>query len=269
MSKQNLRDHINLIKRKLDTSQSSQSVWLVKIPQAVYEQWERSKEGEILGSLNITGEVKEGKLQHQLSIKLKEEENLQLNEIITADEYEMNETAVTNQMVAFNYDEKSTKPRFIMKGRISKRYSLLAKQTEKYRQVIRNRTSAAQQVKQAKMVDNAETILSSFEPKQIDFIPPAYVDDRKRNSEVTTTSKKSRGGGADISEVRQNMISAFGLRDYLTFKEIKSRCRSANESDLRELLRQYTTFHSKGPLKNYYALKPEYRGGSNLNDPPL
>lgn len=248
-------------KRKLDVTNCSQSVWLVKIPQLLYEKWETCQTGETLGTLNISGSMKEGKLQHQLTIKLKEEENLKLEEIIIADEYTMDETSISNQqqIIAFDYDEN--KQRFSIKGRISKRYTLRAKQNEKYQQIIRNRTNAAQQVKQAKMIDNAETILSSFEPKQIDFIPPAYVDDRKRNSEIAATTKKGRGGGADISEVRQSMISAFGLRDYLTFKEIKSCCRSAAESDLRELLRQYTVYHQKGPLKNYYALKPEYRGG--------
>lgn len=248
------------IKRKLDITQSSQSVWLVKIPKVVYDKWDNCQTGETLGTLNIKGNIINGKTELELTVKLKEDENIQPHEIIIADEYTMDEIKITNQMVPFSYNENEQ--RYSVKDKISKRYQLIAKQNEKYQQIIRNRTAVAQQVKQAKVIDNAETILSSVEPKQIDFIPPAYVDDRKRNMEenTTTTTKKGRGGNVDIGEVRQNMISAFGLRDYLTFKEIKSRCRSAADSDLRELLRQYTIYHSKGPLKNYYALKPEYRG---------
>jgi hypothetical protein len=245
------------IKRKLDVSHATQSVWLVKIPQAVYQKWEEMSPGETLGTLNIASIMSQGKAVPNLTVQLKEEDNLSPEEIVIADEYTMEETPSSSSMLALDYNEE--KERFSIKGRISKRYTFKAKQNEKYQQIIRNRTSAAQQVKQAKRADNAQTLLSAFEPKNVDFIPPAYVDDRKRNSEMNSGGGKRAKGVVDPAEIRQGVISAFGKREHLTFKEIKTFCRSAPETDLRDLLKQYCVFQSKGPLKNYYSLKPEYR----------
>lgn len=247
------------IKRKLDTSNASQSVWLVKIPQAVYTKWDEISPGETLGTLNISTQMIQGKAVPKLSVQLKEDENVKLEEILIADEYTMDETPTSNSLLALDYDQE--KDRFSIKGRISKRYTLKAKQTEKYQQIIRNRTSVAHQVKQAKRIDNEQTILSAFEPKNVEFIPPAYVDDRKKTNEMNSSSKRAKGS-VDPAEIRQGIIASFAKRDHLTFKEIKTFCRSALESDLRDLLKQYCVFQSKGPLKNYYSLKPEYRSNS-------
>jgi hypothetical protein len=249
------------IKRKLDMTNASQSVWLVRIPQAVFNKWDECQPGETLGTLNISTVVEQDKTVPRLTVKLKEDENIKLEDIVVADEYTMDEAApASSNSIALDYDED--KERFSLKGRISKRYSLKAKQTEKYQQIIRNRTSAAHQVKQAKRVDNAQTMMSAFEPKNVEFIPPAYVDDRKKNSESNGGGKRAKGS-VDPGEIRQGVIAAFGKREHLTFKEIKTFCRSAPESDLRDLLKQYCTFQSKGPLKNYYSLKPEYRSNTS------
>jgi hypothetical protein len=249
------------IKRKLDTTNASQSVWLVRIPQAVYNKWDEIQPGETLGTLNISTVMEQDRAIPRLTVKLKEDENVKPEELVIADEYTMDETVPvsSNSMIALDFDPD--KERFFMKGRISKKYSFKAKQTEKYQQIIRNRTTAAHQVKQAKRVDNAQTIMSAFEPKNVEFIPPAYVDDRKKNSEAGGGGKRAKGS-VDPGEIRQGVIAAFGKREHLTFKEIKTFCRSAPESDLRDLLKQYCTFQSKGPLKNYYSLKPEYRSNT-------
>ena len=249
------------LKRKLDVTNMGDSLWLVKIPQGVAEKWRRAASNETLGTLKVTSVPSQhgNPPSHRLSVNLVTDNSGNSEAAVTTEEFTIDEVPSGPQIYAFEHDKVSN--RFSVKGRVSKRYNLKPKLNEKYRQVVRNRlTAASVHAHQIKVTDNQVAKIGSFGSKEVDFIPPAYVDARKRDSEASG-NKRSKGivsGAGDMKEIRKRMLRAFASQEHLTFKEINSACQ-ATESELRELLKQYAVYHNKGSLKNHYQLKAEYR----------
>mmetsp|Transcript_15328 Transcript_15328/g.23080 ORF Transcript_15328/g.23080 Transcript_15328/m.23080 type:complete len:258 (-) Transcript_15328:156-929(-) len=247
-------------KRKLDTSDATQSLWLLKIPESVAAKWSSAKADETLGALKMTTIPPQSAGRpstYRLDVQLLDDNNESGDKTYT-DEYTLDEVPLGPQLVAFEFDKNEHK--FSVKGKVSKRYNLKPRSTEQYQQVLRNRYVASEKRHQSREVaDKDLVVLSNFESRSVDFIPPPYVDAKRR--EESGSNKRVKPVVSDEKEIRQRMIEAFASTEYLTFKQINTVCR-ASEADLREVLRKYADYHSKGPLKNYYALKPQYRGAT-------
>lgn len=72
----------------------------------------------------------------------------------------------------------------------------------------------------------------------------------------------------DTNALRSRVFESFALKEKQVFKEIFEFCQGVEgltkESDLRDILAQYTKYTSRGAYKHLYELKPEYRDHSAL-----
>ena len=186
----------------------------------------------------------------------------------TLDEIQAMKSTSSN-MVVFNSEEGS-QDEFSLKGHVSTLWSLTPKDTAEYRQAVKNRQlSAATRVRTVKSVDSKTVFEHSQSVQQeIDFVSPAYVSDRKRDGDPGMATggggggRRQRGEKATEKELKQltkKLLDVFADQECLTFKQINASCQ-AHEQDLRDLLKKYCDYHSKGALKSNYELKAEYKG---------
>lgn len=246
------------LKRKLDVANASNSLWLVKIPQDVAEKWSRAGPNETLGTLRITSvPAQNGRAaSHELSVHLISDESASSGGVATSEEFTLDEVPSGPQIYSFEHNK--TQRQFSVKGRVSKRYSLKPKSNEQYNQVVRNRTTIASKGgRKITVTENETALIGAITTKEIDFIPPAYVDARKRDAEAGI-GKRTKAV-VNVADLKKRMLDAFSQQEFLTFKEIFASCNATGESELRELLKKYALYHSKGKMKMYYELKPEYR----------
>jgi hypothetical protein len=271
------------LKRKLDTTASSQSLWLVKIPTNVAEVWRSSQCGESLGSLaiesvpsSIPGKKPRSKVSIQLRSDIAPESSMSRSSSVesadapptitefTLDEIQNMKSTSSNMVV---FDSNEGQDAFSLKGHVSTFWSLTPKDNEQYRQAVKNRqVNASTKIHSVKSIDSKTVFEHSNKAQEVGFKPPAYVTERKRDVDSLGAGgapRRVRGEKAtekELNELKKNLLKVFGgPRDYLTFKEINQYCQ-AYESDLRELVKKYCDYHAKGSLKTYYELKPEYKG---------
>jgi hypothetical protein len=245
------------LKRKLDVSNASNSLWLVKIPQAVAEKWSNAGPNETLGTLRITSIAGQNgrPASHELSVQLMGDDSGS-SSAATSEEFTLDEVPAGPQIYSFEHNKSQRQ--FAVKGRVSKRYNLKPKSNEQYRQVVRNRTTIASKGgRKIAVTKNEDALIGAMTTKEIDFIPPAYVDARKRDAD-TTVAKRTKAA-VNVAQLKTIMLDAFSKQEFLSFKEIYASCGATGEIELRELLKKYAVYHSKGKLQTYYELKPEYR----------
>lgn len=228
-------------------------------------QWASSNVEDSLGTLNIKSVIPQGgsKAVHQISVQLSNVDTSNPNEIKVTDEYTLDEITTTAQMLAFGVEEnKEQGDCYFVKGKVSKLYALRPRGSTLYKQVLQNRVNNKVPVKELKPIEPSKVMQNYSTALEVNFIPPACVDSKRKNAEWDGLSKRARA--SDVSEVRTKVIKAFTQKEHLTLKEIIGFCQS-NTNDIKELLGKLTVFHRKGPLKNYYELKPEYKSSSSSN----
>jgi hypothetical protein len=233
--------------KSLDTSGKDNALWLVKIPQYVAERLDNADDGDVIGNLQITTKRVSGKpAEHQLSV--------QLSFNSEPEEFVMVELPSERQLIAF----ESKDDKFRIKGKITKNYNFNPRDSEAYRRSKRERLEAAASIKQTQKLEIEDIQPGLRSAMDVDFIPPAYVENRKAALLSGTGQKRSRTE-LDSRDIRSKILEAFDRTERLTLKELNSSCQ-ASEKDLKDQLKLYATFHSKGPYRNYWELKSEYKG---------
>lgn len=270
-------------KRKLDIASTTQSLWLVKIPTNVAETWKSSQCGESLGSLaiesvpsNVPGKKPRSKVSIQLRSDIGDiggENSMDVDTTdkppaiteFTLDEIQSMKSASSNMVV---FDSNETQDSFSLKGHVSTFWSLTPKDNEQYRQAVKSRQlNASTKIHSVKAIDSKAVFEHSNKIQEVGFKPPAYVTSNRPDLDQTGLGmKRPRGEKAtekELKELKKKLLEVFGKREHLTFKEINGYCR-AYESDLRDMVKKYCDYHIRGALKNYYELKPEYKGGVSM-----
>lgn len=264
------------MKRKLDIDDCGKSLWLVKIPANVAEKWRTAQPGESLGSLSIDSipsNVPGKKNRSKVSIQLRNDtpsnsgasdqsiENPVVTEF-TLDEIQNLKGTSSNMMV---FDSNEGREKFSVKGHVTTFWSLTPKDNEQYRQALKARQlNASTRNHSVKSIASKTVFEQANKVQEVGFVPPAYVADRRKELSGVSGApiRRSRGEKPtekEVNELKHKLLEVFGKREFLTFKEINGYCQ-AYESDLRDLVKKYCVYHSKGSLKTYYELKAEYKG---------
>ena len=59
------------------------------------------------------------------------------------------------------------------------------------------------------------------------------------------------------------MFEVFAQNEHNTFKDLVTICKDTpgytKEKDLKDMLENYAMYHSKGPWRGFYELKPEFK----------
>ena len=263
------------VKRPLDMIETEKSLWLVKIPTNVAEMWRSAQPGESLGSLSIESVPPSApgkKSRNKVSINLRSDIAEDSHDVdnshvkiprvteFTLDETQQMKGSSSNLVV---FDSTDYQDNFSVKGHVTTTWSLTPKDTEQYRQAVKNRQlKATTKTHSVKAVDPKTVFDSANKVQEVGFKPPAYVTDRNRTIDGVGLVRRNRGEKAsekEMRELKRKLLEVFAEREFLTFKEMNGYCQ-AYEPDLRELVKKYCVYHTKGSLKTYYELKPEYKG---------
>eukprot|EP01041_Mallomonas_annulata_P001172 gene1172-2276_t len=247
-------------KKELNLSAGAQSLWLMKIPQGVYDSWSTKSHGEVLGTLSVTtSSSSTAPADKKIIIHLSDDS--ERNKLDVTD-YELDELSGGVELMPFVHNEEDGS--FSLKGAITKNCSLKPKGDFKYRESIRARTeNASKKIQSVKQIDNDEAFNSQMNIGIVDFIPPHSVQAKRRALEQrTTTAKriKSAAGSTEGSgkDIRSKIFQAFEAKELYTLKELANFCQSP-EKDVKDVIKDYTNFHSKGLYRNFYELRMEYK----------
>jgi hypothetical protein len=243
----------------LDLSGASKSLWLVKVPHFIAEQWDaHAQDGDVVGKLQIATVPVPGRVEtaHQISVQL----SVGGEESGAVEEFVLAEIPLGTQVLAFESNPETE--RFKVRGKIGKSYNMNPRDDEAYRKAIRERTINSQKVKEVKSISVSVAQAQSAAIRDVDFIPPRYAEAKQLAAQSGTSLKRQRAE-VDGKDVRSRVLQAFSEKDRLTFKELMSMTQ-APERDLKEQLKNLADFHFKGPYRNFWELKLEYRAGTNV-----
>ena len=247
-------------KKELNISSLSQSLWLVKIPQIVFDKWSTKRQNEILGTLSITTSVPTpgAAAEKKIVVNLTEDNNYDADEAAASvTDYVLDELSGGVELVPFIHSEETGT--FSVRGKISKNCILKPRGDAKYREFCRVRSAnALKKTRAIKKMDINDANEAQMKVSIVDFIPPAYVEAKRKISEQKLAPSKKIKGSLDGKDLRSKMFQAFDKKSCATLKEICAVCQ-ATEKDVKDILKDYANYHAKGVYKNFWELKPEYR----------
>ena len=242
-------------KQKLNIADANQTVWLVKVPKALQEFLNSASDGDVLGSLSATTE--NGKTVRKWVLN----SAMQKDAIVAAkgvNEYVVDERQGGLHVVPFLQNEDVGN--FSLKGAISKQMTLNPVESNKYSFEMRQRSILA--AKRDRVTKSFDASLQVGIPiaREVDFIPPVNRESRRAAEKKSAKRMKLSSEKSEAAkDIKSKMLRAFSTRDKWTLNELKTCCQVTSDSDLKPLLADYATYFSKGPYKNFYELKPEYK----------
>jgi hypothetical protein len=257
------------IEAKLNIDAADQSLWLVKVPHFVAEQWANSKSGSILGKLSVKNKVGSGGGStgsapvKEFGIRL---EGGKIDDMIPQDyalsKLNKNELA-TESMLAFSA-RGDGQPGFIIDGKITKSMVLRPKSIDEYRSLIRQRSSISLERKKKVpvIISMADMQNASMISHTVDFIVSDKPSLKRKANELKNSSRKEIDEKEE-QEMRKIMLEAFENEDRYQFKDLVAYCSgklgTIRHELLRTLLKTHANIIAQGQFKNFYELKAQYR----------
>jgi len=236
---------------KLDLSNATRGIWLVKVPKYLSTRWERIADDVDAASLRIYRPAEgSGKVAVTLTLS---EATMNLKGDGESDipkEHELIVSPLTNQTLGVFSAEPNDvlgTEKVSLEGRIQQRLDCRPIADTNYMQLKTDDfKKASQPARQMKPLDR---VVSAYKP----------VANHKNNIEYEekkkAEGKKSRD---DKDKVLEMLYAAFEKHQFYNFRDL---ARVTNQPDgyLKEILREFCNYCVKSPHRNMYELKPEYR----------
>lgn len=249
------------VKRALNTTNLSQSLWLVKVPAFLAEAWADAKQDEVLGSLMVglkPSTKTQAKQQpvKQMIIRLdpNRPNHHTIPEQYTLDEVKTSAATDDNTVLAFNVDP--TTKEFSIEGTVTKSMLMKPPLSSEYHSVVQRRSMALANRREVAVADPHELEKAAKQSCTIEFLSSVRGDLKRKASSKTSTE-------LDSASLRSRMFEAFALEERQPFDAILAMCRDVTgftrEQDLRDLLDKYALYHSKGPYRGLWELKSQFR----------
>lgn len=253
---------------------SEQTMWLVKIPTFVAEQWVNAADNELVGNMKISmvagvnGQPPSKKINVKLNVNNKQEEPSSSAPI--PDEFTLDDVPSAPKMFAFSGDDDCDQ--FVMQGQVSKNMLLKPRGTKEYQEFLWNRnvkTTARREAVRA--ADDRAAFTMQRTDTVVDFIPPAAAMQKRKAKEISQVNKKTGGADvvADMKRLRGAVFDAFSKSERMTLVELQALCSETDgytTARLKEMLEDYCKYHPKGAHKHLYELKPEFRDNLRPKD---
>ena len=243
-------------KRMLNTKEANSSMWLLKIPNYIAEQWVNKESGDMLGNLSITN--LDGK--KKIKVKLLSEEVASRDEDVTVKDFVVEEKNVCKvcgvsafcphgnglQLFAFNYDDK--KEAFSVAGKITKNATLEPENNDDFGRMLKEF---------AKQAESSRPAALPYDPNSQKRDRDDAMKDRENPFILPTVAKKQRGK-VDLTDLQHLLIKTLGKEGRMSLKELTAAC-DCSEPDIKPLLGNFCIFHKKGEFKFLYELKDEFK----------
>ena len=249
---------------------TEQTMWLVKVPTFVADEWAKASDDSLLGTMKITmvAGAGGGPPTKKINIKLST-----AGEGAGAggddgggipDEFTLDDVSSAPKMFAFSGDDETDQ--FVMQGQVSKNLLLKPRGTKEYQEFLWNRNAKSNTVRREtiRAADDKAAFTLHRTDTVIDFVPPAASLQKRKAKEMSQANKKSGGADAvaEIKALRAKIFDAFSRAERITLADLQAFCSDSpgyTTARLKELTDDYLKYHPKGTYKYFYELKPEFK----------
>jgi hypothetical protein len=193
----------------VNISALNNSLWLVKIPEYIAEEWKNAEHNQVLGSFKIGMVPEPGKKEHQKHLIVNLDNTKSRVKTFILKE-QSNPIKNEEELVAFN----STDEQFTVEGKVNKSLVFRPADVDAYAETVRERNMKATARRETQLADiNNVRNGSHQEVSQImDFFPTT----RKKGNDNSSMSSD------DMEDLRNRMVEVFDKKPCLSFDEILS-----------------------------------------------
>ena len=267
----------------LDISLKDQSLWLVKVPQFVAEKWAGMENDDILGSFSVTTSSANPN-KKQLSIKLKIEIDKTSPSTPIPTEFSLEEIGKDakggDEFYALTTTEAmEEEPKFSLDGKVTKNLLLKPKDTSDYHKFLRERKEKHALLSRTEtiLVDSRELQRAALQPQVIDLVA-SDKEELKRKRRMDTqnllpafTPDAAGGPVTASSYIRNRIFNAFSVNEKQSWKDLLALCHAGaaaakviiRDEEVKETLKEFARYNSKGMYKSFWELKPEFKDHSS------
>lgn len=274
-------------KVEMDMSQSTNSLWLVKVPEFLGEHLARAQHNEVVGKLKIAV-VSKGPSKPKekvMSVRLdgdgkrkatSTDDGLILQEEVPIPlDYSLEDTNIVREsnndvrMIAFSND-LPTNEAYTLHGKVSKSM-MLRPNGAQYARLLRERNVKSHERSQTRASHDDNAILNINGERSralVDFKAPVAADMRKKAKEADAANraaarKLTAGQTEDIMDaLRDRIMAGFATAKRLKQADIQAYCHNVpgyTSQRVKTLLEDYCTYNQRGTYKHFWELKSEYK----------
>ena len=271
-------------KLEMDVSNSSNSLWLVKVPEFLGEYLAQAQHNDVVGKLKITAQsqgpgkpkksVMSVKLDGDGRRKVTATQDLILEEEVPIPvDYSMEDTNILGnndvRMLAFSNDLPNNEA-YTLHGKVSKSF-MLRPNGAQYARLLRDRNVKSHDRSQTRASHDDNAILNINGERSralIDFQAPVAAEMRKKAKEADAANKAAArrltaGQTEDImTDLRDKIMEGFATAERLKQADIQAYCHNVpgyTTHRVKTLLEDYCTYNTKGTYKHFWELKAEYK----------
>jgi len=216
-----------------DTSRAEKKIFLMKVPNFLYDSWSKTENGTELGS-----------------VELKEQElNINLNGDYPSSfpkEYNVVYTAAGIPIQIFSEDQYG---QLALEGKVVHQCDMKPSLNTEYRGLLRGRVEIAE-TKDRQLKTIEDNSIDSAKP--VTKREPSYLK-RKREDDKRMRLKKE--------DLQEKLFAIFERSTYFNLKILEEETKQPTQW-LREVLSDICIYNKRGPHKSMFELKPEYRNRS-------
>lgn len=229
----------------VDTSSANRRVWLVKVPDYLADRLaELDEDGLDLGVVRATANPSGGPAQ----VKLILASNGPCGDLPL--EYALQLSKCDQTMHLFCEDLAGRA--LMVEGKVEQECQLKPVLNDQYREVMRRRNEQAN--KPRRTVQVVDPIADNIHLGHIPHVKEAeMLLKRKRRYEPETRRER-----LPKEEVTDILFRAFERMPHWSFKALEQHTQQP-AAYLKEVLDEITTYNTRGPYKNLYELRPEYK----------
>lgn len=224
----------------LDTSNIDRRIWLVKVPEYVFEFLNELENNQEIGSVKIY-QSKKGELPIVI---------VHLNNLAkTAPNDHILQFSKCNREI-YVFEEDVVGKAVSINGKVEQECSMKPFLNELYREVLKQRNDTFNVAKRAVQMLDSEDMM------HVGAIPHLREHDLliQKRRRVESDDKRERLPKSEITDL---LFKAFEKHPRWTFNDLMKHIRQPS-AYLKEILREIAIYNKRGPYKNMYELRPEY-----------
>ena len=274
-------------KVEMDISQSTNSLWLVKVPEFLGEHLARAQHNDVVGNLKISvvskgpSKPKEKVMSVHLSGDGKRKATSTDDGLILQEEtpipldYTLEDTNIISsnsgdvRMISFSNDPPNNEA-YTLHGKVSKSLMLRPNGVQ-YARLLRERNIKSHERSQTRASNDDNAVLNINGERSralIDFKAPVAADMRKKAKEANAANKaaarKLTTNQLDdiMVALRDRIMEGFATAKRLKQADIQAYCHNVpgyTSNRVKTLLEDYCTYNQRGTYKHFWELKNEYK----------
>lgn len=249
----------------IDVERAERKVWLVKVPAHFYDALYAQTEETTVGAVHMSGtgakmrfdvEMEDSFIADGLALSGEYSEQVAHKPSVLKNyELRLHPANESNVAAVIGRRRQNETSEYALEGTIARRCDLRPPFTKEYREMNRARAAAASDQKRS-----LHTPLAAGKTPKLDYNPvfesKEAREEKKRKLEVGKRDRMPEG------ELRDRLLVEFERHQYYSLRTL-TQITNQPQAYLKQILKEMCVFHTKGELRNYYELKPEYQANDD------